>query len=69
VGLWAFGFVGNILHDEILFNIRRNAKSKGKGKAEEDSDGNNGKNKQEHYAVPYGYLTRSSHIRTTSVNG
>ncbi|KAI0343680.1 hypothetical protein BDW22DRAFT_1356190 [Trametopsis cervina] len=59
VGLWAFGFAGNILHDEVLFNIRRNAKAKGKAKAEdedEDEDDNNGKNKQQHYAIPYGYL-------------
>jgi 3-oxo-5-alpha-steroid 4-dehydrogenase 1 len=58
VGLWLFGFAGNILHDEILFNLRRNAKSKGKAKEADDSDDddNNGKNKQEHYSIPYGYL-------------
>ncbi|KAI0079256.1 hypothetical protein K474DRAFT_1705748 [Panus rudis PR-1116 ss-1] len=57
VGLWALGFVGNILHDEILLNIRRSAKAKGKAKADEDDD-NNGKSKskQEHYAIPHGYL-------------
>lgn len=54
VGLWALGLAGNILHDEILLNIRRNAKSKGKARAQEDD--NNGKNKREHYAIPYGYL-------------
>ena len=44
--LWAFGFVGNIVHDEILLNIRRKANSKGKGKAEAG----------EHYAIPQGGL-------------
>jgi 3-oxo-5-alpha-steroid 4-dehydrogenase 1 len=44
--LWAFGFVGNILHDEILLAIRRKANSKGKGKAEAG----------EHYAIPQGGL-------------
>jgi 3-oxo-5-alpha-steroid 4-dehydrogenase 1 len=56
IGLWAFGFAGNILHDEILLNLRRSAKVKGKGRA--DGDDNNGKSKQEHYAIPYGYLYR-----------
>jgi len=44
--LWAFGFIGNIIHDEILLNIRRKANSKGKGKAEAG----------EHYAIPQGGL-------------
>jgi len=44
--LWAFGFIGNIVHDEILLNIRRKANSKGKGKAEAG----------EHYAIPQGGL-------------
>lgn len=62
VGLWAFGLAGNILHDEILLNIRRNAKAKGKAKATSEDfdsfDDANGKkkNKQEHYAIPHGYL-------------
>lgn len=48
VGLtvWALGLIGNILHDEILLNIRRKANSKGKGKAEAG----------EHYAIPQGGL-------------
>ncbi len=54
VGLWALGFAGNIIHDEILLNIRRKAKAKGKAKVQ--ADDNNGKNKQEHYAVPHGWL-------------
>ncbi|KAF9811483.1 hypothetical protein IEO21_06599 [Rhodonia placenta] len=53
IGLWAAGLVGNIVHDEVLLNIRRTAKAKGKAKADDDS---RGKNKQEHYAVPHGYL-------------
>ena len=53
IAMWAFGFAGNILHDEILLNIRRNAKAKGKTREQDD---NNGKNKQEHYAIPHGFL-------------
>ena len=46
IGLWLFGFVGNLYHDEILFKIRRKAKSKGKFKQESG----------EHYAIPTGGL-------------
>ncbi|KAI0687427.1 3-oxo-5-alpha-steroid 4-dehydrogenase-domain-containing protein [Cytidiella melzeri] len=54
VGLWAFGFIGNIVHDEILFNLRRkNIKLKANAKPADD---NNGKDKQEHYAIPHGYM-------------
>lgn len=64
VGLWAFGFAGNLLHDEILYNIRRNANSgaaakeqtKGADDSDEDDDHNNGKEKPKHYAIPHGYL-------------
>ena len=42
--MWVVGFVGNVVHDEILLNIRRKAK----GKKPE-----NGK---QHYAIPYGGL-------------
>ncbi|THH33036.1 hypothetical protein EUX98_g1140 [Antrodiella citrinella] len=52
IAVWALGLMGNILHDEVLLNIRRKAKAKGKAR-EDDS---NGKNKQEHYAIPHGYL-------------
>ncbi|KAH8087831.1 3-oxo-5-alpha-steroid 4-dehydrogenase-domain-containing protein [Cristinia sonorae] len=52
LAVWTVGFVGNIVHDEVLLNIRRNAKVKGKAKEED----NNGKDKQEHYAIPHGYL-------------
>ena len=45
--LWAVGFAGNIIHDEILLNIRRKAKAK--GKAKEKSQG-------EHYSIPHGLL-------------
>ena len=60
--LWAAGFVGNILHDEVLLNIRRNAKAKGKAKAksddEDDSDSDRPRKKpsREHYGIPHGYL-------------
>lgn len=46
VGLWALGFAGNIIHDEILLNIRRRAKATGKSS----------KLKGEHYAIPHGLL-------------
>ncbi|KAJ7507199.1 3-oxo-5-alpha-steroid 4-dehydrogenase-domain-containing protein [Mycena galericulata] len=48
--MWGLGFAGNIIHDEILLNIRRNAKSKGKAK-DADKPG-------EHYAIPHGLLYR-----------
>ncbi|KAI6116019.1 3-oxo-5-alpha-steroid 4-dehydrogenase-domain-containing protein [Pisolithus sp. B1] len=52
--IWLSGFIGNILHDEILLNIRRNAKAKGKAKYEEDPT----KKRAEYYAIPHGYLYR-----------
>ena len=55
VALWALGLAGNILHDEILLNIRRSAKAKGKARA---SPPPNAERKQEHYAVPHGGLYR-----------
>ncbi len=50
--LWTFGFIGNLVHDEILLNIRRKANAT--GKARETS----GQRKEEHYAIPYGLLYR-----------
>ncbi|KAF7428743.1 hypothetical protein PC9H_007975 [Pleurotus ostreatus] len=47
---WAVGFAGNVIHDEILMNIRRKAKSKAKAKETAN------KPKGEHYAIPYGLL-------------
>ncbi|KAI0267296.1 3-oxo-5-alpha-steroid 4-dehydrogenase-domain-containing protein [Gloeopeniophorella convolvens] len=52
VALWAFGFVGNIYHDEILLNIRRKAIAK--GKAKEAAGGKDAQ--QPHYAIPHGGL-------------
>ncbi|KAK0226037.1 3-oxo-5-alpha-steroid 4-dehydrogenase-domain-containing protein [Armillaria fumosa] len=49
VFLWAIGFAGNIVHDEILLNIRRKAKNKGKASSHSPKPG-------EHYAIPYGLL-------------
>lgn len=54
VVLWALGLAGNILHDEILLNIRRKAKAKGKARASPPPT----QRKQEHYAVPHGGLYR-----------
>ncbi|KAJ4474391.1 hypothetical protein J3R30DRAFT_3295823 [Lentinula aciculospora] len=55
--LWASGFVGNIIHDEILLNLRRKANSKPDGKVT-GSSGRTAKtiNTSEHYAIPYGLL-------------
>lgn len=47
LGLWAAGFAGNILHDEILLNLRRTTQ---KEKSEDPTD------KKPHYAIPYGWL-------------
>ncbi|KAF8238055.1 hypothetical protein L208DRAFT_1388294 [Tricholoma matsutake] len=52
LGLWGLGFAGNILHDEILYDLRRKAMSKGKGKATEKTDSMT----REHYAIPQGWL-------------
>lgn len=52
--LWAAGFAGNVIHDEILLNIRRNAKSKGKAKEAAGKSTSPG----EHYAIPQGLLYR-----------
>lgn len=56
--LWAAGFVGNVLHDEVLLNIRRNAKAKGKAKAKSPSPSDSPRKKpqREHYGIPHGYL-------------
>ncbi|TFK71270.1 hypothetical protein BDN72DRAFT_817724 [Pluteus cervinus] len=65
--LWAVGFAGNIIHDEILLDIRRKAKvGKGKGKSKtEEDDGKKAKNgekpsqerpKGEYYGIPQGWL-------------
>ncbi|KAH9834064.1 3-oxo-5-alpha-steroid 4-dehydrogenase-domain-containing protein, partial [Rhodofomes roseus] len=59
LALWAAGLAGNILHDEVLLNIRRTAKAKGKGRASPPPAGKGQKqSKQEHYAIPHGYLYR-----------
>jgi len=58
VALWAAGLAGNILHDEVLLNIRRTAKAKGKARASPPPGSRDGRRKQEHYAVPHGYLYR-----------
>jgi len=51
VTLWVLGFAGNVLHDEILLNIRRKAKNK-----EDSGDKSPQKRLQEHYAIPQGWL-------------
>jgi 3-oxo-5-alpha-steroid 4-dehydrogenase 1 len=51
LALWAFGFFGNVIHDEVLLELRRNHKRKAKQAEGRD----NGK---EYYAIPYGFLYR-----------
>ncbi|EJD08043.1 uncharacterized protein FOMMEDRAFT_116484 [Fomitiporia mediterranea MF3/22] len=53
-GIWIVGWAGNILHDEILMNIRRDAlkkKSDGDKKSKPTST-------KPHYGIPQGYLYR-----------
>jgi 3-oxo-5-alpha-steroid 4-dehydrogenase 1 len=54
IAMWLFGFVGNVVHDEILLNIRRKANATGKSREKVDSNGQ--QQKGEHYAIPYGLL-------------
>jgi 3-oxo-5-alpha-steroid 4-dehydrogenase 1 len=49
LALWAFGFAGNIYHDEILLNLRR-----GKNKHEKKEPGS--KDSKQHYSIPHGLL-------------
>ncbi|KAF9465295.1 3-oxo-5-alpha-steroid 4-dehydrogenase-domain-containing protein [Collybia nuda] len=56
LALWAVGFAGNILHDEILLDIRRKAKNKDKGEVSQNGKATSPKPKQEHYGIPQGWL-------------
>ncbi|KAH8831824.1 hypothetical protein DL96DRAFT_1695315 [Flagelloscypha sp. PMI_526] len=64
VGLWAVGLAGNIIHDEMLYDIRRKAQSKKKdGTANGHSNGHSNGHanggttgNKEHYAIPHGLL-------------
>lgn len=49
LGLFAVGLIGNIVHDEVLLSIRRNAQ---KGDTEQE------KSSGPKYGVPHGYLYR-----------
>lgn len=54
LAMWVFGFAGNILHDEVLLNLRReNQKAKEKDEAKGGTEG-----KGQHYGIPKGYLYR-----------
>ncbi|KAF9777867.1 3-oxo-5-alpha-steroid 4-dehydrogenase-domain-containing protein [Thelephora terrestris] len=52
--MWAAGFIGNIVHDEILLNIRRKKQAEDAKKAPEQTAKE--KKKGEHYAIPHGLL-------------
>jgi len=51
---WATGFVGNIVHDEILLNIRRKKQAEDAKKTPDQIAKE--KQKGEHYAIPHGLL-------------
>ena len=51
--MWAVGFVGNIVHDEILLNIRRKKQAEDAKKTPEQTAK---EKKREHYAIPHGLL-------------
>jgi len=50
VSMWAVGFAGNIYHDEILLDIRRNSKKDKKQQSEKSGE------EKTHYAIPHGGL-------------
>ncbi|KAF9643607.1 hypothetical protein BDM02DRAFT_3157401 [Thelephora ganbajun] len=52
--MWAAGFVGNIVHDEILLNIRWKKQSEDAKKTPEQLAKE--KKRGEHYAIPHGLL-------------
>lgn len=54
ISMWAVGCVGNIVHDEILLNIRRKKGAENAKKTPEQIEKE--KKKGEHYGIPYGLL-------------
>ncbi|THU86150.1 hypothetical protein K435DRAFT_731778 [Dendrothele bispora CBS 962.96] len=52
LALWAAGFVGNVVHDEILLDLRRKAGDK----KDKERDSSSQKKNEQHYAIPYGLL-------------
>lgn len=52
IALWLVGFVGNVVHDEILLNMRRRAKAR----EEKDAKENKEKSHEEYYGIPHGLL-------------
>ncbi|KLO17681.1 hypothetical protein SCHPADRAFT_925704 [Schizopora paradoxa] len=50
IALWTAGFIGNIVHDEILLNIRRRHQSAAAKKSDKEDK------KEMHYAIPHGLL-------------
>lgn len=61
IAMWLVGFAGNIIHDEILYNLRRKASAKGKGKEEdrsptEDPEGTTKPKQTHHYSIPHDLL-------------
>lgn len=55
IALYAAGLLGNIYHDEILYDLRRDAM---KNKAEAEARGDEKANSKPHYGIPYGGLYR-----------
>lgn len=52
--MWAVGYVGNIVHDEVLLNIRRKKQADDAKKTPEQIQRE--KKKGEHYGIPHGLL-------------
>ncbi|KAF8895568.1 hypothetical protein BD779DRAFT_1500271, partial [Infundibulicybe gibba] len=48
------GLIGNIVHDEMLYDLRRKAKESGKKRDDSNEKSENGEG--EHYSIPYGLL-------------
>ncbi|KAJ3544548.1 hypothetical protein NMY22_g2753 [Coprinellus aureogranulatus] len=54
--LWGIGFIGNVVHDEILLDIRRKAQIKKEKDAAERKPGDKPAQAGEHYGIPHGLL-------------
>jgi len=54
ISMWAAGFISNIVHDEILLNIRRKKQAEDAKKTPEQLAKE--EKKGEHYAIPHGLL-------------
>ncbi|THH09246.1 hypothetical protein EW145_g2147 [Phellinidium pouzarii] len=56
LALWVTGFIGNVLHDEVLLDLRRDAQAK--AAKESGARGEKKEAARPHYGIPHGYLYR-----------